>query len=144
MNLYRHWSLYESLRHTVYTAAKFRIWLNKGKQRLSEFLAELGLPLVSTHVLNNPMSICQNKQYKVFKHKSIKEAWLLCYIIFFSAQRSNLFIQVPQLALVDNSVQFSEKHSLRTTLQLDLNQEYFIAELGNGKNLYNFEFVIVC
>jgi cell division control protein 45 len=46
LNLYRHWSLYESLSHTVYTAAKFRIWLNKGKQRLSEFLAELGLPLV--------------------------------------------------------------------------------------------------
>ena len=46
LNLYRHWSLYESLRHTIYTAAKFRIWLNKGKQRLSEFLAELGLPLV--------------------------------------------------------------------------------------------------
>ena len=46
LTLYRHWSLYESLMHTVETAAKFKIWTLKGKQRLSEFLAELGLPLV--------------------------------------------------------------------------------------------------
>ena len=46
LNLYRHWSINESLHHTVYTAAKFKIWTHKGKQKLSEFLAELGLPLV--------------------------------------------------------------------------------------------------
>ena len=45
LNLYRHWSIYESLLQTVYTAAKFKIWTLKGKQKLSEFLAELGLPL---------------------------------------------------------------------------------------------------
>eukprot|EP00094_Tigriopus_californicus_P000040 TCALIF_00040-PA protein Name:"Similar to CDC45 Cell division control protein 45 homolog (Homo sapiens)" AED:0.07 eAED:0.08 QI:0/0.16/0/0.85/1/1/7/0/2542 len=44
--LYRHWTIYESLIHSLYTAAKFKIWTLKGKQRLSEFLAELGLPLV--------------------------------------------------------------------------------------------------
>ena len=43
---YRHWSISESLHHTIYTAAKFKIWTHKGKQKLSEFLAELGLPLV--------------------------------------------------------------------------------------------------
>jgi len=46
LNLYRHWSISESLHHTIYTAAKFKIWTHKGKQKLSEFLAELGLPLV--------------------------------------------------------------------------------------------------
>lgn len=46
LNLYRHWSIYESLRHTVYTASKFKIWTLKGKQKLNEFLAELGLPLM--------------------------------------------------------------------------------------------------
>lgn len=44
--LYRHWTIYDSLIHSLYTAAKFKIWTLKGKQRLSEFLAELGLPLV--------------------------------------------------------------------------------------------------
>ena len=46
LNLYRHWTVYDSLCHTLYTASKFKIWTLKGKQRLSEFLAELGLPLV--------------------------------------------------------------------------------------------------
>ena len=46
LNLYRHWSINESLHHTIYTASKFKIWTHKGKQKLSEFLAELGLPLV--------------------------------------------------------------------------------------------------
>jgi len=46
LNLYRHWTIYDSLCHTLYTASKFKIWTLKGKQRLSEFLAELGLPLV--------------------------------------------------------------------------------------------------
>jgi len=46
LHLYRHWSISESLHHTIYTAAKFKIWTHKGKQKLSEFLAELGLPLV--------------------------------------------------------------------------------------------------
>jgi len=44
--LYRHWSIYESLRHTAYTATKFKVWTMKGEQRLAEFLAELGLPLL--------------------------------------------------------------------------------------------------
>ena len=34
------------LQHSIYTASKFRIWTLNGRQRLSEFLAELGLPLV--------------------------------------------------------------------------------------------------
>jgi cell division control protein 45 len=46
LHLYRHWSISESLHHTIYTAAKFKIWTHKGKQKLSEFLAELGLPIV--------------------------------------------------------------------------------------------------
>ena len=43
--LYRHWSLYESLRHTMYVSSKFKIWKLRGHKRLLAFLAELGLPL---------------------------------------------------------------------------------------------------
>ena len=43
--LYRHWSLYESLRHTMYISSKFKIWKLRGHKRLLAFLAELGLPL---------------------------------------------------------------------------------------------------
>ncbi|XP_054711429.1 LOW QUALITY PROTEIN: cell division control protein 45 homolog [Uloborus diversus] len=43
--LYRHWSLYESLMYSKYTACKFKLWSLKGTKRMSEFLAEIGLPL---------------------------------------------------------------------------------------------------
>lgn len=43
--LYRHWSFFESLRHTILVSSKFKIWTPKGHNRLLEFLAELGIPL---------------------------------------------------------------------------------------------------
>ena len=40
--LYRHWSLFNSLCHSINTACKFKVWTLKGQQRLHEFLAEMG------------------------------------------------------------------------------------------------------
>lgn len=45
LSLYRHWSLFDSLCHSSYTACRFRVWTIKGKKRLHEFLADIGLPL---------------------------------------------------------------------------------------------------
>ncbi|XP_064392878.1 cell division control protein 45 homolog [Halichondria panicea] len=46
--LYRHWSLYESLCHSEYTACRFKVWTMKGHKKLMEFLADMGLPLVQS------------------------------------------------------------------------------------------------
>ncbi|XP_037679526.1 cell division control protein 45 homolog isoform X2 [Choloepus didactylus] len=43
--LYQHWSLFDSLCNTCYTAARFRLWSVHGQKRLQEFLADMGLPL---------------------------------------------------------------------------------------------------
>lgn len=43
--LYRHWSVYESMRHTVSVCTRFRVWTPRGHKQLLEFLAELGIPL---------------------------------------------------------------------------------------------------
>ncbi|XP_006875894.1 PREDICTED: cell division control protein 45 homolog isoform X2 [Chrysochloris asiatica] len=43
--LYQHWSLYDSLCNTCYTASRFKIWSVQGQKRLQEFLADMGLPL---------------------------------------------------------------------------------------------------
>lgn len=45
LTLYRHWTVSCSLRHTPYTAAKFKTFSLKGEHRLREFLADAGLPL---------------------------------------------------------------------------------------------------
>lgn len=41
-DLYRHWNLYDSLGHSLYTATQFKIWSLKGKSRFHEFLAVMG------------------------------------------------------------------------------------------------------
>ncbi|XP_045592564.1 cell division control protein 45 homolog [Procambarus clarkii] len=43
--LYRHWSLVESMRHSLYPATTLRLWTLKGEKKLHELLAEMGLPL---------------------------------------------------------------------------------------------------
>lgn len=45
LTLYRHWSLFDSLCHSINMACKFKVWTMKGQKRLHEFLAEMGLPL---------------------------------------------------------------------------------------------------
>lgn len=40
--LYRHWSLVESMRHSLYTATTLKLWTLKGEKRLHELLAEMG------------------------------------------------------------------------------------------------------
>ncbi|XP_072044064.1 cell division control protein 45 homolog [Amphiura filiformis] len=43
--LYRHWSLFDSLKHSSYTACNLKLWTLKGNKRLLEFLADMGIPL---------------------------------------------------------------------------------------------------
>jgi len=44
--LYRHWTLFDSLCHTEYTACKFCVWTSNGRRLLREFLACMGLVYV--------------------------------------------------------------------------------------------------
>ena len=42
MVLLRHWSILESIYHSIDLACLFKMWTNKGKKKLNEFLADLG------------------------------------------------------------------------------------------------------
>ena len=67
--LYRHWSLFESMRHTISICSKFKIWTPKGHKRLLEFLAHLGIPLVQSQQKFTTMDI----QYKKEVQKWIQD-----------------------------------------------------------------------
>eukprot|EP00954_Amorphochlora_amoebiformis_P005927 467010-Amorphochlora_amoeboformis.AAC.1 len=41
----RHWTLYDSLRHSRYVATRLGIWKKRGMCDLERFLAKLGIPL---------------------------------------------------------------------------------------------------
>ncbi|XP_056275408.1 cell division control protein 45 homolog [Pseudoliparis swirei] len=45
LTLYQHWSLYESICNSCYTACNFKLWTLNGQKKLQEFLADMGLPL---------------------------------------------------------------------------------------------------
>jgi len=71
--LYRHWSITQSIRHTPYTAAKFKAFSLKGEHKICEFLADIGLPLNQCNQLFHSMEF-QFKQnlLKTFTSKSDK------------------------------------------------------------------------
>jgi len=45
LTLYRHWSIFESFLHSQYTSCGLRLFTLKGKKRLHELFADMGLPI---------------------------------------------------------------------------------------------------
>ncbi|UXI19276.1 folylpolyglutamate synthase [Sarcoptes scabiei] len=73
LKLYREWSLYESLKHTMYTSCGFKVWRLKGHKRLHTFLAELGLPLNQCQQKYSSMDLClRTKLLEDFEGKKDK------------------------------------------------------------------------
>lgn len=70
LTLYRHWSLFESICKSVTTACKFKVWSMKGRKRLHEFLAEMGLPLIQCQQKYSAMepSLRNNVKELIQKH----------------------------------------------------------------------------
>ncbi|KAK2169147.1 hypothetical protein LSH36_12g20040 [Paralvinella palmiformis] len=64
LTMYRHWSLFESLCHSEYTTCKFKIWTMKGRKRLHEFLADMGLPLVQCKQKFTSMDVSYKESVK--------------------------------------------------------------------------------
>lgn len=46
--LYRHWTVEASLRHSMYSACKLKLWTVKGERKLHELLVDMGLPLIQS------------------------------------------------------------------------------------------------
>lgn len=55
--LYQHWSLYESICNSCYTACGFKLWSINGQKKLQEFLADMGLPLKQVRQKFNSMDM---------------------------------------------------------------------------------------
>lgn len=61
--LYRHWTVEASLRHSMPTAIKLKLWTIKGERRLRQLLAEIGLPLNSSKQNFSAMDITLRKDF---------------------------------------------------------------------------------
>uniref|UniRef100_A0A5S6PZL4 CDC45-like protein n=1 Tax=Trichuris muris TaxID=70415 RepID=A0A5S6PZL4_TRIMR len=57
ISLYRHWTLYDSIRLSRTTASFFRSWTLKGSMKLNEFFVHAGLPLTECRQEYNMMEV---------------------------------------------------------------------------------------
>ncbi|XP_072164043.1 cell division control protein 45 homolog [Diadema setosum] len=71
--LYRHWSVYESLKHSSYTACTLKLWTLKGKKKLNEFLADMGLPLAQCQQKFSAMDITFKNNIRDLLESSAKK-----------------------------------------------------------------------
>lgn len=61
--LYRHWSVKESIKNSIYSACKMKLWTLNGKKRLNELFVEMGLPLVQARQQFNSMDLLMKKDF---------------------------------------------------------------------------------
>lgn len=61
--LYRHWTVQDSIRHSVYPACKLKLWTGRGEKRLHELLVEMGLPLVQARQTFGSMDLVLRKEF---------------------------------------------------------------------------------
>ncbi|KDR16293.1 cell division control protein 45 homolog [Zootermopsis nevadensis] len=61
--LYRHWTVEASLRHSMYSAVKLKLWTLRGENKLHELLAEMGLPLVQSRQKFNAMDLVLRQEF---------------------------------------------------------------------------------
>lgn len=66
--MYRHWSVYESLRNSKYSACKLKLWTTRGEKRVHELLVEMGLPLVQAKQQYRSMDmVLRNEFYQMIE-----------------------------------------------------------------------------
>lgn len=61
--LYRHWSVKESIKNSVYSACKLKLWTLNGKKTLNSMLVEMGLPLAQARQQFNSMDLLMKKDF---------------------------------------------------------------------------------
>ncbi|XP_018560967.1 cell division control protein 45 homolog [Anoplophora glabripennis] len=61
--LYRHWTVESSLKYSMFTAVKLKLWSLKGDKRLHELLADMGFPLVQSRQAFRTMDLQLRKEF---------------------------------------------------------------------------------
>ncbi|XP_050315859.1 cell division control protein 45 homolog [Anthonomus grandis grandis] len=69
LTLYRHWTVEQSLKYSMFTAVRLKLWTLKGDKKIHELLAEMGLPLVQSRQHFKSMDLQLRKEF----HTSIEK-----------------------------------------------------------------------
>lgn len=69
LTLYRHWTVEHSLKYSMFTAIKMKLWTLKGDKKIHELLADMGLPLVQSRQHFKSMDLQLRKEF----HSSLEK-----------------------------------------------------------------------
>nr|CAI5862771.1 unnamed protein product [Callosobruchus analis] len=61
--LYRHWSVEASLKYSMFTAVKMKLWSLRGDKKLHELLADMGFPLIQSRQAFKSMDLQLRKEF---------------------------------------------------------------------------------
>jgi len=76
LDLYRHWSIFESFCNSRYTACGLRLFTMKGKKKLHEYFADMGIPITQCKQRYNSMD-CNLKSSVKEMIQSLSEKYSL-------------------------------------------------------------------
>jgi cell division control protein 45 len=79
--MYRHWSIYDSLKNSIYPACKLKLWTFKGEKLMHELLVDIGLPLVQAKQTFQSMDLVLRKEFHS-KIEKFSEKYSLSDIVF--------------------------------------------------------------
>ncbi|XP_053687783.1 cell division control protein 45 homolog [Sabethes cyaneus] len=79
--LYRHWSVLDSLKYSIYPACKLKLWTYKGEKVMHELLVDMGLPLVQAKQTFNAMDLELRKEFYE-KMEKFSEKYRLTHIVY--------------------------------------------------------------
>ncbi|KAG8237994.1 hypothetical protein J437_LFUL017714, partial [Ladona fulva] len=83
MALYRHWTVESSIRNTMYTACKLKLWTLRGEKKMNELMAEMGLPLAQSRQKFSAMDLVLRKEFQTSLEK-VSEKYGLTNIVYAS------------------------------------------------------------
>ncbi|ENN71753.1 hypothetical protein YQE_11573, partial [Dendroctonus ponderosae] len=63
LTLYRHWTVEHSLKYSMFTAVRLKLWTLKGDMKIHQLLADMGLPLVQSRQHFKSMDLQLRKEF---------------------------------------------------------------------------------
>ncbi|XP_030747406.1 cell division control protein 45 homolog [Sitophilus oryzae] len=69
LTLYRHWTVEHSLKYSMFTAIRMKLWTLKGDKKIHELLADMGLPLAQSRQHFKSMDLQLRKEF----HSSLEK-----------------------------------------------------------------------
>ncbi|XP_066257697.1 cell division control protein 45 homolog [Euwallacea similis] len=63
LTLYRHWTVEHSLKYSMFTAVRLKLWTLKGDKKIYQLLAEMGLPLAQSRQHFTSMDLQLRKEF---------------------------------------------------------------------------------